>query len=111
MMLNFLSSNRKLCLKIMFHLNIILALADVLWVFIYSSVWDNQHNSYYFKLTTVHTIVKILALIQICLKIAISVFIFTQFKSLQITNKDLLDFTYFSDLDGSKSNKLSSIQK
>ena len=110
-MLNFLNSNRKLCLKIMFHLNVILSLADVLWIVIYSNVWDNQHNSYYFKMTSIHTVVKILCIIQICLKIAISVLIFTQFKSLQITNKDLLDFTYFSDLDGSKSNKLSSIQK
>jgi hypothetical protein len=111
MMLNFFNSNKKLCVRIMFHLNILLILADILWVVIYSNVWDNQHNSYYFKLASIHTIVKILCLIQICLKIVISIFIYTQFKSLQITNKELLDFTYFIDLDGSKSNKLSNIQK
>lgn len=104
-MLDFFKSNTRLCVRIMIHLLFFLVISDLIWFILYSNVWSNQTNSYYPKIENLHFFVKILALIEISMKIFAIILLILQFKSLKINSNELFNFLYIGDIDGFKVNE------
>ena len=102
MMYNFFETNQKLCVKIMMHLVIILSVADCIWIYLFKTVWANQHNYFYSKLESLQNFVFILALIELVIKLICSILLVIQYRIFGGNMKDFLDFTYMHDLDGYK---------
>lgn len=105
MMFSFFRENNLLCLRIMVHLNFVLILADLVWYVLYTSVWSDQHNSYFSKLATIHTFIKVFALLECILKVILLGITLFLFRSSKQENKNLFDFSYISDLDGYKASQ------
>lgn len=89
----------------MIHLNFILILADLLWYILYTNVWADQHNSYFSKIDSIHTFVKVFAILELIIKFILLGITLFLFRSSKQENKNLLDFSYISDLDGYKASQ------
>ena len=99
---NFYNQNPKATTKIIFQVLAILFLADIVWIFLFSSAWEHpdesdkkskEDNVYWDSLWLIHKIVYILAYIELILKGFLLYYLFADFKE-KYKLKDLFNFNY-----------------
>ena len=97
---NFYNQNPKATTKIIFQVLAILFLADIVWIFLFSSAWEHpdesdkkskEDNVYWDSLWLIHKIVYILAYIELILKGFLLYYLFADFKE-KYQLKDLFNF-------------------
>ena len=106
---NFYNQNPKLFLKIIVQVLVVLIAADIVWIIVISTTWKHSstdRNDYWSSLSTIHTIVIILAYLELILKaltVAYLIYDYNQKNPQEL--RELFKFTYLEQLS-SQSNCL-----
>ena len=105
---NFYNQNPKATTKIIFQMLVVLILADIVWIFLFSSAWEHSDETeeteekqthsegkdeYWDSLWFIHKIVYILAYIELLLKGFLLYYLFADFKE-KYKISDLFNFNY-----------------
>ena len=102
---NFYNQNPKATTKIIFQMLLLLFLADIVWIVLFSSAWEHNDetegqskhsagdNTFWDSLWLIHKIVYILAYIELLLKGFLLYYLFADFKE-KYKLSDLFNFNY-----------------
>ena len=102
---NFYNQNPKATTKIIIQILIVLTLADIIWIYLFSSAWEHDDeskdeskstqddNHYWDSLWFIHKIVYIFAYIELILKCFLIYYLIADFKE-KYKLKDLFNFNY-----------------
>lgn len=101
------NENPKFYMKILIHLLIVLVIADILWLIVMSPYWSSVSQSKHWEsLSTLHTIVIVLAYLEMFIKIAMGALIFGRYKrSYSNALQDLISLSYEKNLTVSEISK------
>ena len=104
-LINFYNQNPKATTKIIIQILIILTLADIIWIYLFSSAWEHGDgtndktksskidNQFWDSLWFIHKIVYVFAYIELNLKGFLIYYLIADFKE-KYKLKDLFDFNY-----------------
>lgn len=101
---NFLKENTKLATKILFHLFSFLIIADVIWFFLFKSIYssDSNEKSNYLNNIGFAKFISVLCLLfELIIKSIAVIITFTKYKT-DYTLEDAFIIDYLFDLDGEK---------
>ena len=101
---NFYNQNPKATTKIIIQILIILTLADIIWIYLFSSAWEHDDESkdskskkinsqFWDSLWLIHKIVYVFAYIELILKGILIYYLIADFKE-KYKLKDLFNFNY-----------------
>ena len=102
---NFYNQNPKATTKIIIQILIILTLADIVWIYLFSSAWEHDDesedksksskddNQFWDSLWFIHKIVYVFAYVELILKFCIIYYLIADFKE-KYKLKDLFNFNY-----------------
>lgn len=110
---NFLKENAKLATKILFHLFSFLIIADVIWFFLFKSIYssDSNEKSNYLNNISFAKFISVLCLLfELIIKSIGVIITFTKYKS-DYTLEDAFIVDYLFDLDGQKKKEILSNEK
>ena len=102
---NFYNQNPKATTKIIIQILIILTLADIVWIYLFSSAWEHDDesedksksskddNQFWDSLWFIHKIVYVFAYVELILKCCLIYYLIADFKE-KYKLKDLFNFNY-----------------